>query len=251
MKLNSFSIIVPCYNQENEIGRCLQSLVSQSYDNFEVIVIDDGSTDGSREVIKSFMGHKKFRAFFVPKNQGKLNARNIGMILAKNDWICWLDGDDEYMSNYLEVYNDEINRSPKYKIFNSGMLVKDREIIEGERFEKGWRIISPLDLKEAEDGMEGFGKGQIGTGSFVFHKDLMWFFPNNVKDPYGESNNTFPEALVRMDEKFFEICTKNKSGSWEPLGNPWGDDYSYFWYLTRTNKSKMINCLLYIQHIKK
>ena len=108
---NKFSIIIPVYNKADTIARTLQSLVSQTYDNndYEVIIVDDGSTDESKEVIKGFMKYKNFRAFFLNDNSGRMVARNVGMRMSKNDWICWLDADDEYMSNYLEVYNESIS----------------------------------------------------------------------------------------------------------------------------------------------
>jgi glycosyltransferase involved in cell wall biosynthesis len=170
--------------------------------------------------------------------------------MAKNDWICWLDADDEYFSNYLETYNDYINRYPDYKLFNSGMLVKDREFINETRYESGWRIVPPLFLQEKKVGMESFDKGRIGSGSFVFRKDLLWFFPEDVHSPYGDINS-FPAKLVDKFSEFKEICFQNNEKQWLPLGNPWGDDYSYFWYLTRKNKSKMINALLYVAYIRK
>lgn len=247
-----FSIIIPCYNKAEEIGRTIQSLISQTYDkeNFEIIVIDDGSTDGSKEVIKSFMKVKNLRAFFLKENAGRMTARNIGMRMSKNDWICWLDADDEYMSNYLETYNDFIERCGDYKIFNSGMLIKDREFVGDKRYENGWRIIEPLHLKELEVGMESFPNGKIGSGSFVFHRSLIWYFPENVKQASG-FEDSFPARLIQFDPLFLDICKQNDEEHWLPLGNPWGDDYSYFWYLTRKNKSKCINALLYIQHIRK
>jgi glycosyltransferase involved in cell wall biosynthesis len=243
---NKFSIIIPVYNKADTIARTLQSLVSQTYDNndYEVIIIDDGSTDGSKEVIKGFMKYKNFRAFFLNDNSGRMVARNIGMRMSRNDWICWLDADDEYMSNYLEVYNDEINRSPDYRLFNSGMLIKDREIVDGRRYENGYRIIAPFSFNERD-----VRSGDIGTGSFVFHRDIMWFFPEGATSASG-LENSYPAKLVAFDKKFEEICKQNENGHYLPLGNPWGDDISYFWYLTRNNKSKMINSLLYIQHVR-
>lgn len=239
---NCFSIIIPCYNKGAGIGRCLQSLISQTYGNFEVIVIDDGSTDDSRNVIKSFLKDKRFRAFFMPTNNGRLVARNTGMRMARNKWICWLDGDDEYMSNYLELYNKAINDNSDYKIFTSGMLIHEKDY-------DGYRIIPPFDPGEDNDGMKTFDKGNIGAGSFIFNRDLMWFFPEDALNPDG-LENSLPERLVAKDDKFKEICKQNEEGHWLPLGNPYGDDYSYYWYLTRKNKSKMINAILYIQHVR-
>jgi glycosyltransferase involved in cell wall biosynthesis len=246
---NKFSIIIPVFNKAEGIGRCLQSLISQTYGDFEVIIIDDGSTDGSKEIIKSFMNDRRIRAYFFKENAGRLVARNVGMRMSRNEYICWLDADDEYMPTYLERYNYAINTNPEYKIFNSGMLIKERKDEQGEIIEDGWRIISPLTLEETKKGMSTFGKGNIGTGSFVFKRELMWFFPENVKCAEG-LDNPFGERLVETDGIFKEICKQNDEGHWLPLGNPWGDDYAYVWYLTRKNKMKTINSLLYIQYVR-
>jgi len=237
-----FSIVIPCYNKEESIGRCLQSLISQTYGDFEAIIIDDGSTDGSREVIKSFLKDGRFKAYFMPGNHGRLMARNLGMRMARNEWICWLDADDEYSSMYLELYAKAIDENPDYKIFNSGMFIHNKGY-------DGYRIIEPFNPGKDKVGMKTFGKGNIGAGSFVFHHSLRWYFPEGVLNPYG-IENTFPGKLVEFDKIFLEICEKNEEGHWLPLGNPWGDDYVYFWYITRQTQSKTINTILYTQHIK-
>ena len=132
------------------------------------------------------------------------------------------------------------------------MFVKDREFMNGKRYENGWRIVEPLVLKEKGDGMESFGGGKIGSGSFVFHRcllDKVGYFPEDAKEPYG-LENSLPAKWVQRDKKMEEICKQNEEGHWLPLGNPWGDDYSFFWRLTRENKIKTINAILYIQHVR-
>ncbi len=253
MQDNWFSIIVPVYNKEETLARCLQSLISQTYGNFEVVIIDDKSTDGSKKVILSFLRDKRFKAYFLAQNQGRLIARNTGMRMARNDWICWLDADDEYMSNYLEVLNDEINRNHDYSLFNFGMLVKDRELVNNKSYENGWRIVEPLHLEETEKGHVSFPCGKIGSGSFVFKHSLLsevGYFPEDAKNPEG-GENSLPACWVRRYPEMKEICKQNEEGAWLPLGNPWGDDYSFFWRLTRNNKTKTLNTLLYIQHVRK
>ncbi len=253
MQNNRFSVVVPVFNKSETLARCLQSLISQTYDNFEVIIIDVGSTDGTKEVIKSFLRDRRFRAYFMPDNAGRIVARNIGMRMARTDWICWLDADDEYFTNYFDVLNEAIQRNPKYNIFNFGMFVKDREIIGDKRVENGWRIVEPLQLGETENGHVSFDKGQIGTGSFIFKKKLLskvGYFPEGAVTPDGGSHS-LPARWVLNDPAMAEICKQNEKGSWLPLGNPWGDDYSFFWRLTRENKTKTLNVILYIQHVRK
>lgn len=245
MQENKFSVVIPAYNKEEGISRCLQSLISQTYGKFEAIIVDDGSTDGTRNLVKSFMRDKRFRAFFLSENSGRLVARNVGMRMSRNEWICWLDADDEYMPTYFENYNNAINANPGINIFTSGMLIKNRKRENGEIVEDGYRIIEPFKIHDYEN----FGQGRIGSGSFVFHRSLMWYFPEDVKNPYG-LEKTFPAALVERDPAFREICKQDAEGHWLPLGNPWGDDYSYIWYLTRKNKIKTINSILYTQYVR-
>lgn len=94
------SIIIPCYNAENYVAEAIQSALDQIYPNCEIIVIDDGSTDGSLEVIKSF--GDKIRWETGP-NRGGCGARNRGLELAKGEWIQFLDADDLIEQNKIAV----------------------------------------------------------------------------------------------------------------------------------------------------
>lgn len=247
---NKFSIVLPVFDGAKTIARAVSSIIFQSYPNWELLVINDGSTDETQEIVSEAMRHdKRVRMFILPENCGRLVARNIGNRLAKNEWLCMLDADDEYMSDYLEVLNEEINRNPNYDLFNFGAIIKDREIIDGKRYEKGWRMLEPLKLKEEGKGMESFPSGKITTGGFIFKKSLLGgisFYPE-AKTPYG-LEDSYPAMLVKKDKRFEEICKKNEEGHWLPLGNPWGDDFSFFWWLTRDNKSKCLDVILYIHH---
>jgi len=87
----SVSVVVPCYNAEKWIARSIQSVLDQHNVNVEVIVIDDGSTDKSLEIIKSFGGRVRWK---TGPNQGACRARNCGMELASAEFIIFLDADD-------------------------------------------------------------------------------------------------------------------------------------------------------------
>lgn len=249
---NSFSVIIPAYNRQDTIGRAVRSILNQTYQNWELIVVNDGSTDDTQKEVSRYMRNcPNIRMFVTPTNYGRLSARNFGMKVAQKEWICWLDSDDEYISTYLETYNYYINRYPEYDIFHSGMLVKGYETIDNIKYDNGYRIVQPFNLAETETGMASFDKGKIGSGSFVFRKSLLddiGFFPE-TKIPYG-SDESFPALWVKQDEQMKEICKQNEQGQWLPLGNPFGDDYAFFWKMTRKHKSKCINAILYIQHVK-
>jgi len=87
----SVSVVIPCYNAEKWITRCIQSALDQHNVNVEIIVIDDGSTDNSLQIIKSFGDRVRWKA---GTNQGACRARNCGLELASSDFIIFLDADD-------------------------------------------------------------------------------------------------------------------------------------------------------------
>ncbi len=102
-----FSIIVPVYNVEKYLKECLTSLVNQTYKNYEVIIVNDGSTDNSRAIINDF-NTKKF-SVIEQKNQGLSSARNNGIKKAKGDYILFLDSDDYLDEKALEILSLNIN----------------------------------------------------------------------------------------------------------------------------------------------
>ncbi len=95
------SIIIPTYNREHLLGRAIQSVLDQTYQNFELIIVDDGSTDDTEKLVKSF-NSEKIRYIWHGENKGPSAARNTGIQSAKGDYIAFQDSDDEWMPRKLE-----------------------------------------------------------------------------------------------------------------------------------------------------
>lgn len=95
------SIIVPVYNKERYISRCLSSLRNQIFKNFEVIIVNDGSTDSSAEIIDGFLNQDNRFRYFEQTNQGVSSARNTGLVQANGEWITFVDADDYIDETYL------------------------------------------------------------------------------------------------------------------------------------------------------
>lgn len=106
-----FSVIIPTYNRADLLQVCLQALVDQVYKNFEVIVCDDGSSDNSGEVVKSFEDKLKITYFFEENWGGPARPRNNGLKLAKGEWVAFLDSDDYWSPNKLEVINRHLDEA--------------------------------------------------------------------------------------------------------------------------------------------
>lgn len=90
------SIIIPVYNCQDYLKRCLDSVFLQDYSNYEVICIDDGSTDDSAQIAKEYNVR-----YYHQENSGQAVARNKGIELAKGEWLCFVDSDDAIQPNYL------------------------------------------------------------------------------------------------------------------------------------------------------
>ena len=117
----SLSIIVPLYNKQNSIVATLQSVLAQTYQNFEIVVVDDGSTDNSAQVVEDFIHASRlsplaFRLIRKP-NGGVCSARNRGIQEAKYDYIALLDGDDLWDEHYLEEQVKLIQDFPEAKMW--------------------------------------------------------------------------------------------------------------------------------------
>lgn len=96
MKNPFVSLIIPVYNSEQYVKRCLDSVFGQDYDNYEVICIDDGSSDNSAKIIGEYDAR-----YYYQENAGQAAARNKGIELAEGEWICFVDADDAIEPNYL------------------------------------------------------------------------------------------------------------------------------------------------------
>lgn len=126
------SIIVPVFNTEQYLNRCINSLLNQTYKNFEIIIINDGSIDESERIIKVF-NDKRIKYHFQ-ENYGVSHARNKGIEFAKGEYICFVDSDDYVNEKYLEMLIDSsINNM-------SDLSICEYNIIENNSIKKTMHI---------------------------------------------------------------------------------------------------------------
>lgn len=97
------SIIIPAYNCEKYIEKCINSILLQTYQNFEIIIINDGSQDHTLEKINNYLNKNKIKLISI-ENNGVSNARNLGIENSKGDYICFIDADDWIEKDYLEYF---------------------------------------------------------------------------------------------------------------------------------------------------
>ena len=120
-----FSIIIPVFNKERFVTKTLESVLNQSFSNFEIIIINDGSTDKSETTI---LACKDARIYFFSKvNEGVAIARNFGINKAKGEFICFLDADDFWHPNFLATIHSYIQKFPEQKVFATAIEIETKK----------------------------------------------------------------------------------------------------------------------------
>lgn len=133
------SVIVPVYNTSKYLHKCLESILNQTYNNIEIIVVNDGSTDNSEKIIKEYV--KKFPnkvKYYSKENGGLSDARNYGVEKATSDYLCFVDSDDYIDIKLFETLKSEIEKKVeliKYKAIAVDSNYNEIEKVDGPVFE--------------------------------------------------------------------------------------------------------------------
>ena len=147
--MKKISVIVPVYNAEKYIARCLDSILMQADDNVELIIINDGSKDKSEEIIKTYLGKYKSSIKYSKKeNSGVADTRNIGLEKATGDYIIFVDADDYIDKNLFKSLQQYMEQNID--------IIKYKAIIETENEEKIGQLEGPV--FDITTGEEAFSK---------------------------------------------------------------------------------------------
>lgn len=119
----NISVIIPTYNRRDTIERCISSVIKQSYPAYEIIVVDDGSKDGTIDIIE--LKYKNNVKLVKQKHKGAQAARNLGIKVALGEYVAFLDSDDEWINNKLELQVAELEKKPNAVICCNGYLQTD------------------------------------------------------------------------------------------------------------------------------
>lgn len=165
-----FSIVIPLYNKEAQIQDSLKSVLAQSFSDFEVIVVDDGSTDRSMERAKAINDSRI--KFFSQENKGASQARNYGIEQAGSDFIALLDADDVWDSNHLEAFCESIEKFPKASLFCNAYRLK---LADNFIHNATYNLSNPNHIQVVEDYFEASIIHPIAwTSAVCFNKKDFW-----------------------------------------------------------------------------
>ena len=131
------SVVIPLYNKEQIIKKTIQSVLSQEYDDFEVVVVNDGSTDRSVEIVKG-IDDNRIR-LIEQENGGPSKARNTGVKNANGEWIVFLDADDELLPRALRKFYSLIEEHPTIGMFGCSYITNDgKNVVEPYKIRDGY-----------------------------------------------------------------------------------------------------------------
>ena len=134
--MDLITVVIPVYNAERTIEKCIDSLLSQSYKNIEIILINDCSTDGSLDICNNYIDkHSNIKVLSNRKNSGVSYTRNRGIDVAKGKYICFVDSDDYVEADYLEIL---YNIYQEYDLFPICGFVFHDEYSGGKPVEYCW-----------------------------------------------------------------------------------------------------------------
>ena len=165
-----FSVIIPLYNKENYIENALKSILNQTFTDYEIIIVNDCSTDNSIAKIESYLS-EKITLIHHEKNKGLSASRNTGIKNAKGDYVAYLDADDLWKPTFLETIHRLIANFPEAKIFGTNY-----EEIYGDKILKPYNNSDTL--ADDFEGIIDFFKinikqGIYNHGSVCFHKAVF------------------------------------------------------------------------------
>lgn len=192
-----FSVIIPLYNKAPYVGKTVESVLNQTYDDYELIVIDNGSTDGSNEIVAGFTD-LRIRRVRLEENVGVSNARNKGVELSSAPYITFLDADDWWEPTFLEEMAGLVERQSDAGIYGTGYYI----------VKNGKKRLAPIGVKE------GFVEGEINYCA-VYAKTLCMpltsitvAMPRTVFDESGGFN---PQLKLGEDfDLWIRIALKHK-----------------------------------------
>lgn len=183
-----FSIVIPVYNVEKYIKRCLESVKQQSYQDYEVIIVNDGTKDNSQNIIDEFLEENNTEKFksYLKENGGLSDARNYGVKLTTGDYIIFIDSDDYIDRDLLQTLNEAIekNNYPEVISYNFVSVQENGEIIK--------EMVKPsFQVTEGEKALKSF---IIGKQYF----EPAWGFAYK-KEFYDKNSFEYPKGKYHED----------------------------------------------------
>jgi len=183
------SVIIPTYNRAHLVGKAIESVLAQTYRDFEIIVVDDGSADATGEVVNSFQDSRI--SYIYQKNSGVASARNRGITASRGEYIALLDSDDVWLSEYLSLTVEQMEANPEVALVCSDCYICDKNL--EERLHRKWRS-STFDTIKLHDAERHPLKYLLRSGCFISPQATL------LRSSVLEKTGLFDETLLTHED---------------------------------------------------
>ena len=211
------SIILCCYNSEKYLEETLQSIVDQTFKNWELIIVNDGSQDNTLKILSEFVNsNKHLRITLINQtNQGLADSRNNAIEIANSNWIAIIDHDDLWLPEKLEIQYDLINKNKNCFLFFSDFYLFNNKSIKS-RFEvskeKDGFIPYKLNLNKINGYRNLIKYGCfIGSSTVIFNKEVLKFVGNFDGSYKFITDYVF---FIKISEKFDILASPEPLSKW-------------------------------------
>ena len=237
-----FSIITPTFNRGYIIWKIIQSIQQQSLWDWELLIIDDGSTDNTKQVVAEFQKDTRVKYFYKNHENGS-SARNYGLSKSKGKIITYVDSDDALYPNYLEIAYEFFKKNPK-KIFATCNYNKRHELYDKESYLIDFADSSSSQKNHVE--LKDFYNWDVKTcGTGIFHTKealnmgIQWdnsFVMLDDLDFLLQLGNKFPEGYMHIPYVLFEYLQKY-GGDGICSNTPYGEQAEAFEKIFKKHKA--------------
>ena len=196
MKRIAISVIMPVYNAKDFVGRAIKSILSQDFDSFELILVDDGSTDGSGDICEEFAKKDNRVVLIRQRNAGTSAARNSGLKIAQGEYVTFCDHDDEYLPHLLQDSYALIKKENADVLqFSINRIFTQRgDFVEEQRLKDGFVFAADLPCEYLNVRLnENF----IDVWNHLYRKDIVSNLKFNPIFDHGMEDICFNLALMR------------------------------------------------------
>lgn len=241
------SIIMPAYNAEKTINTAIQSVIEQTFLNWELLIVDDCSTDKTKEIILEWIRRDQ-RIYLIenPRNMGVAQSRNQGVAHARGKWIAFLDSDDLWEANKLEMQIKWVKKFHARLVFTGSAFIDE----DGRKIDYSLKVPQKVSFREL------LKQNVISCSSVLVKKELLLRYPmteRNMHEDYAVwlsilKNERIVAYGINQPLLIYRVSAKSKSGNkgkaalmhwrvYRYIGLPFVLSVYYFlWYAVRNLK---------------
>lgn len=204
-----FSIIIAVYNREILVKRAIESIINQDFHNWELIIVDDCSTDNTLESIENYKNENRISSISLKSNSGVAKARNVGIKMVNGEYITFLDSDDEYKINHLSS-RYEILKDSNIDLLHGGVeIIGDTKVPDKDDMNK------MIEIEDCVVGGTFFINRNISSSLKLFNENIKYSEDSFMFDKFSKNNlsifKTNIKTYIYHREVEDSICNRKKN----------------------------------------